>query len=105
MEIPQKRQEAWPARLRRTEQILAEADALLQRRKTELGGPGHVEFEDRLLQGVRELAAVVRDLAAIGERLAPVSTSHAAELAETAALLDGLAVGGSKVAGRRNEAD
>ena len=88
MVAPETTGEAWQARLGRAEQILAEADRLLQRRRAELGGPGHVEFEDRLLQGVRELAAVVRDLAAAGAETAPVSTSHAAELAETAANLD-----------------
>lgn len=76
------------ARLRRAEQNLNEADRLLQRRRTELGGPGESDFEDRLLQGVRELAAVVRDLAARDEGFAPVSASHAAELAATATTLD-----------------
>lgn len=75
-------------RLRRAEQNLAEADRLLQRRRTELGGPDASDFEDRLLQGVRELAAVVRDLAAQDEGFAPVSASHAAELAATATTLD-----------------
>ena len=76
------------ARLRRAEQNLAEADRLLQRRRTELGGPTASDFEDQLLQGVRELAAVVRDLAAQDDGFAPVSASHAAELAATAATLD-----------------
>jgi hypothetical protein len=84
MVVPMATRDGWQARLGRAEEILAEADRLLQRRRTELGGPGHVEFEDRLLQGVRELAAVVRDLAATGGEMTPVSTSHAAELAETA---------------------
>lgn len=75
-------------RLRRAETILAEADRLLQRRRAELGGGETVEFEDRLLQGVRELAAVVRDLAAEGGAVAHVSSSHAAELAGTATDLD-----------------
>lgn len=75
-------------RLRRAEQNLNEADRLLQRRRTELGGSGASDFEDRLLQGVRELAAVVRDLAARDEGFAPVSTSHAAELAATATTLE-----------------
>ena len=76
------------ARLRRAEQNLAEADRLLQRRRTELGGPAVNDFEDQILQGVRELAAVVRDLAARDDGFAPVSASHAAELAATAAILD-----------------
>jgi hypothetical protein len=76
------------ARLRRAEQHLAEADRLLQRRRTELGGPTASDFEDQLLQGVRELAAVVRDLAAQDDGFAPVSDSHAAELAASAATLD-----------------
>lgn len=76
---------AMQARLRAAERTLAEADRLLQRRRTELGGSGAVDFEDRLLQGVRELAAVVRDLAAQDWGMAPVSTSQAAELDETAA--------------------
>lgn len=76
------------ARLRRAEQNLAEADRLLQRRRTELGGPTANDFEDQLLQGVRELAALVRDLAARDDSFAPVSASHAAELAATAATLD-----------------
>jgi hypothetical protein len=76
------------ARLRRAEQNLAEADRLLQRRRTELGGNTTNDFEDQLLQGVRELAAVVRDLAAQDDGFAPVSDSHAAELAATAATLD-----------------
>jgi hypothetical protein len=88
MVVPEPMREAWQERLRRAEQILAEADRLLQQRRTELGGPGHTEFEDRLLQGVRELAAAVRDLAATSGEMAPVSTSHAAELAGTAANLD-----------------
>ena len=61
MVVPEPMREAWQERLRRTEQILAEADRLLQQRRTELGGPGHTEFEDRLLQGVRELAARILD--------------------------------------------
>jgi hypothetical protein len=93
MVVPDPVREEWQGRLRRAEQILAEADRLLQQRRTELGGPGPVEFEDRLLQGVRELAAVVRDLAATAGNMASVSTSHAAELADTAAHLDRPVVG------------
>lgn len=73
-----------PERLRQAEAILMEADRLLQRRRAELGGLGQVEFEDRLLQGVRELAAVVRDLVAAGGGMAAVSTDHSVELAATA---------------------
>jgi hypothetical protein len=79
---------AIPARLRRAEKSLAEADHLLQRRRTELGGAGDADFEDRLLQGVRELAAVVRDLVSEGGRMAGVSASHAAELEQAAIELD-----------------
>ncbi len=74
-------------RLRRTEQALREADRLLQRRRTELGGQG-TEFEDRLLQGVRELAAALRELAAEGGHNVPVSASHASELDAQASDLD-----------------
>jgi len=79
---------AMPERLRRVEKILAEADHLLQRRRTELGGADAADFEDRLLQGVRELAAVVRDMVAENGRMAAVSTSHAAELEQAAIELD-----------------
>jgi len=74
-------------RLRRTEQALREADRLLQRRRTELGGQG-TEFEDRLLQGVRELAAALRELAAESGHNVPVSASHASELDAQASDLD-----------------
>ncbi len=74
-------------RLRRAEQALREADRLLQRRRTELGGQG-TEFEDRLLQGVRELAAALRELAAEGGHNVPVSASHASELDAQASDLD-----------------
>ena len=80
--------EAIEARLRRAETILAEADRLLQRRRVALGGPGEGDVEDRLLQGVRELAAVLRDILATGGDMAPVSSGHAAELAATAEYLD-----------------
>jgi hypothetical protein len=80
--------EAMQARLRRAEVILAEADRLLQRRRTELGGAEDAEFEDRLLQGVREIGAVMRDLLAAEGGMASVSSSHAAELAATADHLD-----------------
>lgn len=75
-------------RLRRAEQALREADRLLQRRRTELGGAGDTEFEDRLLQGVREMGAALRELAAMGGHNVPVSASHAAELDEQASDLD-----------------
>jgi len=75
-------------RLRRAEKSLTEADHLLQRRRTELGGAGDADFEDRLLQGVRELAAVVRDLVSEGGGMAGVSASHAAELEQAATELD-----------------
>ena len=77
-----------PARLRRAEKNLIEADHLLQRRRTELGGAGDADFEDRLLQGVRELAAVVRDLVSESAGIARVSASHAAELDHAAVELD-----------------
>ncbi len=80
-------QAALQERLGRVEATLAEADRLLQRRRADLGGPGHVEFEDRLLQGVRELAAVVRDLASAGGGVDRVSPDQSAALAETAVLL------------------
>lgn len=79
---------AIPERLRRAEKNLAEADHLLQRRRTELGGAGDAEFEDRLLQGVRELAAVIRDLISEDGVMAGVSASHAAELEQVAIELD-----------------
>ena len=82
------RDTAMPERLRSAEKSLAEADHLLQRRRTELGGAGDAEFEDRLLQGVRELAAVVRDLVSEGGGMAAVSASHAAELEQAAIELD-----------------
>ncbi len=82
------RDTAMPERLRRAEKSLAEADHLLQRRRTELGGAGDADFEDRLLQGVRELAAVVRDLVSEGGGMARVSASHAAELEQAAVELD-----------------
>lgn len=74
-------------RLRRAEQALREADRLLQRRRTELGGQG-TEFEDRLLQGVREMGAALRELAAMGGHNVPVSASHASELDAHASALD-----------------
>ncbi len=67
-------------RVRRAEEALRAAEGLLLRRRTELGGAGDTEFEDRLLQGVRELAAAVRELAAYAGHLAQVSSSHASEL-------------------------
>ncbi|HEY8597508.1 MAG TPA: hypothetical protein VIL85_03700 [Thermomicrobiales bacterium] len=82
------RDTAIPERLRRAEKSLAEADHLLQRRRTELGGAGGADFEDRLLQGMRELAAVIRDLVAEGGGMAGVSDSHAAELEQAAIALD-----------------
>ena len=82
------RDTAIPERLRRAEKSLAEADHLLQRRRTELGGAGDADFEDRLLQGVRELAAAVRDLVSEGGGMAGVSDSHAAELEQAAIALD-----------------
>ncbi len=75
-------------RLRRAEQALREADRLLQRRRTELGGAGDTEFEDRLLQGVREMGAALRELAAMGGHNVPVSASHASELDDHASDLD-----------------
>ena len=75
-------------RLRRAEEALREADRLLQRRRTELGGQGGTEFEDRLLQGVRELGAALRELAADGGHDVPVSASHASELDAQASDLD-----------------
>lgn len=78
-------------RLRRAEQALREADRLLQRRRTELGGAGDTEFEDRLLQGVRELGAALRELAAMGGHNVPVSASHASELDDHASDLDEVA--------------
>lgn len=77
------------ARLGRAERALAEAERLLRRRQAELGAAGGADFEDRLLQGVRELAAVVRDLAAQAGQVSPVSAGHTAELADTATTLDG----------------
>lgn len=76
------------ARLKRAEQALAKADRLLQRRRIELGGHGNIEFEDRLFQGVRELAAAVRELAAQAGQSGAVSESHAAELDAQASDLD-----------------
>jgi len=75
-------------RLRRAEQALREADRLLQRRRTELGGQGNTEFEDRFLQGVREMGAALRELAATGGHNVPVSASHASELDAQASDLD-----------------
>lgn len=76
------------ARVRRAEEALRAAEALLLRRRTELGGPDATAFEDRLLQGVRELAAAVRELAAYGGHLGQVSTSHDSELTARATDLD-----------------
>lgn len=70
------------------EEALRAAEALLLRRRTELGGPDDTAFEDRLLQGVRELAATVRELSAYGGHLGHVSTNHAAELTARATDLD-----------------
>jgi len=78
---------AMPERLRRAEQALAEAEQLLRRRQAEIDGQQQVEFDGRLLQGVRELAAMVREMAAQGQQVSSVSAEHAAELDETAAQL------------------
>ena len=75
-------------RVRRAEEALRAAEGLLLRRATELGGAGDTDFEDQLLQGVRELAAAVRDLAAYGGHLGQVSSIHAAELSARATNLD-----------------
>ncbi len=75
-------------RVRRAEEALREAEALLLRRQTELGGASTTAFEDRLLQGVRELAAAVRELSAYGGHIGQVSASHAGELEARAAELD-----------------
>jgi hypothetical protein len=72
------------ARVRRAEGALRAAEGLLLRRQTDLGGAGDTAFEDRLLQGVRELAAAVRELAAYAGHLGQVSGSHAAELSARA---------------------
>ena len=70
-------------RLERVEEALAEADGLLQQRQRTLAGAGRPDFEDRLLLAVRDLAAVVRDLASQGGQAS--STARAAPTPRAAA--------------------